>query len=131
MVSLIVIGLVGDIFIYKVGKIFNPIRVFWMIIYIPYFLWFVVLANLDVAYRVIHPELPIRPGIVKVKTSLKTDMGKVFLANSITLTPGTLTVDIIGEELFIHWINIKGDNAKEWTRTIVGKFEPILRRIFE
>jgi len=64
------------------------------------------LANLDVAFRVLHPKIPIRPGIVKVKPGIKSDMGKLLLANSITLTPGTLSMDYIGDDLYIHWINV-------------------------
>lgn len=131
LVALLAVGLAGDIFLFKVGRAFNPVRIFWMLVYIPYLIWYIVLANFDVAYRVIHPDLPIRPGIVKIKTSLTTDMAKTFLANSITLTPGTLTVDIRGDELYVHWIYVKGRDIEEWTRNIAGRFEPILRRIFE
>jgi multicomponent Na+:H+ antiporter subunit E len=60
----------------------------------------IIKANLDVALRVIKPVIPINPGIVKVKTKLKTPMGRLILTNSITLTPGTLTVDI----KMIHYI---------------------------
>ncbi len=131
VVSLLVIGLVGDIFPFKPSKAFNPVRIFWAILYIPYLLWQIILANFDVAYRVITPEMPIRPGIVKVKTSLTTDMAKTALANSITLTPGTMTVDVKGDELYIHWIYVRGDDIEDWSKRIVGKFESKLRRIFE
>jgi len=80
---------------------------------------------------VFHPEIPIRPGIVKVKTSLKTDIAKTFLANSITLTPGTLTVDFIDDNLYIHWINIISDDPEVETELIVSKFEKFLKKIFE
>ena len=106
-------------------------RLFWFLVYIPIFFWYVVVANLDVVYRVVHPEMPIHPGIVKVKTTLKSEMAKTFLANSITLTPGTLTVDINGEDLYIHWINIDTDDQAKRTAEICGRFEPLLRRIFE
>ena len=131
IVSIIIIGLVGDVFLMQPQRAFNPRRVFWFIVYIPFLLWYILLANLDVAYRVIHPNLPIRPGIVKIKTTLKTPMAKTFLANSITLTPGTLTVDIIDNVLYVHWIFIKGKDMEDWTKAIIGRFEPILRRIFE
>jgi len=132
VVAVIVVALMGNMFIQNAIRIFNPVRVFWMIIYVPYLLWFILWANIDVAYRVINPAMPIRPGIVRFKTGLKTEMGKTFLANSITLTPGTLTVDIIGDEFFVHWINVKhdGDSAKQGEE-IAGKFERMLRRIFE
>ena len=121
----------GKHFLSKWTKFFNPIRYIWLIIYIPIFLWECIKANFDVAYRVIHPGLPINPGIVKVKTKLKTDIAKVFLANSITMTPGTLTVDIIDDTLYIHWINVTSKNPAEYTHKIAGRFEKFLKRIFE
>lgn len=87
-------------------------------------------ANLDVAYRVIHPKLPIKPGIVKVKTSLKSRVGRLTLANSITLTPGTLTVDVRDDVFYIHWINVSGKNITESTDEIVKNFEKYLEVIF-
>jgi len=114
-----------------IEKLFNPIRWLYLAIYIPYFFYYCVKANLDVAMRVIHPDVPIRPGIVKVHTSLESDLAKAFLANSITLTPGTLTIDIDGQDLYIHWINIQTDDYQKRCDEIVGRFEPLLRRIFE
>lgn len=112
------------------GHLFR--RIFWILVYIPMFLWYVIIANLDVVYRVVHPDMPIKPGIVKVKTTLKNPAGRTILANSITLTPGTLTVDIDDDDyLYIHWINVKSDDVEEATRQIVAKFEGVLRRIFE
>jgi len=89
-----------------------------------------ILANLDVMYRVLHPALPIKPGIVKAKTRLTSKFARTMLANSITLTPGTLTVDIEGENLYIHWINVKSADVEEATKIIVEKFEKILEEIF-
>ena len=106
-------------------------RIFWLLVYVPIFFWYVVIANLDVVYRVVHPEMPIHPGIVKVKTTLKNPAGRAMLANSITLTPGTLTVDIVDEYLYVHWINVQAEDVEEATEKIVSKFEGMLRRIFE
>jgi multicomponent Na+:H+ antiporter subunit E len=91
------------------------------------------MANIDVAYRVLHPALPIKPGIVKVKTSLKTDTALTFLANSITLTPGTMSVDIDTDNgfLYVHWINVKDKDVEAATKIIVERFENILAKIFE
>ncbi|HIE06209.1 MAG TPA: Na+/H+ antiporter subunit E [bacterium (Candidatus Stahlbacteria)] len=112
-------------------RFLQPHRWFWFIIYIPYFIWFMIRANLDVAFRVLHPERPINPGIVKIKTTLKTDTARVFLANSITLTPGTMTCDIDGEYLYIHWIDVQAKDTEGASRIIARPFERILRRIFE
>lgn len=87
-------------------------------------------ANLDVAFRVIQPRIPINPGIVKVKTSLKTRLGRIMLANSITLTPGTLTVETDGEFFFIHWIDVTSPDIEEASREIVRKFEKYLEVMF-
>ncbi len=129
--SLLLSILLFDVFLQGSQKLVQPSRYFWFLIYLPIFFYYVVRANFDVAYRVLHPEMPIRPGIVKVRTSLKSEMGKTFLANSITLTPGTLTVDIVGDHLYIHWINIVTEDPQEETEVIVKKFEKYLRRIFE
>ncbi|MDD1673368.1 MAG: Na+/H+ antiporter subunit E [Methanomicrobiales archaeon] len=92
----------------------NPIRLILLAVYIilPFFIE-MTKANLDVAYRVI--TMKIRPGIVRVESNLRTDLGIFMLANSITLTPGTITVDIDEKthDLFIHNINIgEGDEEK-------------------
>jgi len=107
-------------------------RLFWLMVYVPVFTKALIVANLDVAYRVIHPAMPIRPGIVKVKTGLKSREGRTMLANSITLTPGTMTVDITDDGyLYIHWINVKHEDVEGATRDIVRPFERIIGRIFE
>ncbi|MBN1897449.1 MAG: Na+/H+ antiporter subunit E [Spirochaetes bacterium] len=121
----------GRYFLAVWPKVINPIRYFWFLIYIPVFLWECFKANLDVAYRVLHPGLPIKPGIVKVRTRLKTDIAKVFLANSITMTPGTLSIDIIDDYLYIHWINVASRDPAVYTKKIAGRFEKLLVRIFE
>lgn len=114
-----------------IEKLLDLRRWFFAAVYLPYFLYYCLKANLDVAFRVIHPDVPIRPGIVKVRTSLTSEMAKTFLANSITLTPGTLTIDIDGQDLYVHWINIKVDDPEKRFAVIVRRFEPLLRRIFE
>jgi multicomponent Na+:H+ antiporter subunit E len=80
---------------------------------------------------VLHPAMPIRPGIVKVKTTLKSDFAKTLLANSITMTPGTITVDIIGDDMYIHWIYIRSEDPEVYTKIITGAFEKYIKRIVE
>jgi len=128
---LIVDLLFADIFPVYAVRVFNPKRFFWLFIYFWVFLAYVIKANFDVAYRVLNIYLPIRPGIVKVRTRLTTDMARTFLANSITLTPGTLSVDIVGDHLYVHWINIVSEDPEEETEIIVRRFENLLERVFE
>lgn len=131
VVALLTIVVLWDLFPPYMTLLFEPRRLFWFFAYIPYFIYLVIRANFDVAYRVLHPDMPIRPGIVKVRTKLTKDLSKTFLANSITLTPGTMTVDIDGQYLYIHWIYVETEDMEEATKIIVGDFEDILWRIFE
>ncbi len=64
----------------------------------------IIMSNIAVAKIVLNPKMPISPGIAKFKTPLKKDVFKVFLANSITLTPGTFTIDIIDDYFYVHAI---------------------------
>ena len=114
-----------------VRKLTHPKRYFWLIIYIIYFAWECIKANFDVAYRVLHPSMPVRPGIVKVKLTLKRPLARTILANSITMTPGTITVDIIDDILYVHCIYLHDTNPENYTYNISGKFERILTKIFE
>jgi multicomponent Na+:H+ antiporter subunit E len=110
----------------------SPVRIFWFLVYIPVFFFYVIIANFDVVYRALHPDMPIKPGIVKIKTNLKTDSGITALANSITLTPGTLTVDLTDDGfLYVHWINVKSDDIEQATKCIAQRFEWFIQRIFE
>jgi multicomponent Na+:H+ antiporter subunit E len=88
----------------------NPIRLLLLAVYavIPFFIE-MARANIDVAIRVITGN--VRPGIVRVRTGMKTNLGELILANSITLTPGTLSVDVddASGDLFVHLINVPDD----------------------
>lgn len=110
----------------------SPMRLFWFIYYIFRFLHLMLIANIDVAYRVLHPSLPIEPGIVKVKTRLKNPMARLFLANSITLTPGTLVVDMEDDgTIYVHWIKVVSQDPEIAAKYIVKPFEDILAKVFE
>ncbi len=110
----------------------SPVRIFWFLLYIPVFFYYMMAANFDVVYRALHPQMPINPGIVKIKTRLKSESGITALANSITLTPGTLTVDLTDDGyLYVHWINVKSVDIQQATEQIARKFEWFLEKIFE
>jgi len=136
----IIVGIVASLitsliftrfFIKNVYKLIQPKRYGWFLVYLVVFIWECIKANIDVAYRVLHPAMPIRPGIVKVKTTLKSDMAKMLLANSITMTPGTISVDIIDDYLYIHWIYIRSEDPEVYTKIITGPFEKYIKRIIE
>jgi multicomponent Na+:H+ antiporter subunit E len=98
--------------------------------YYAFFFKELVRSNLRLAAIVLSPSLPIRPGIVKVRTRLKSRMGRLMLANSITLTPGTLTVEMDGEWLYVHWVNVESTDVEAATASIVAGFERYLEVIY-
>ncbi len=87
----------------KKGRLTEAFR---FISYMPWLLWQVFIANISIAYLAIHPKMmdKIDPQILWFKSGLKDDIALVTLGNSITLTPGTITVRIIGGEYYVHSI---------------------------
>ncbi len=81
---------------------FTAKQFFLVVYYVLYLLVDIVRANISVAMIVLNPKLPISPGLVIMKNELKKDLPRVFFANSITLTPGTITVDLEGDLLIVH-----------------------------
>lgn len=77
------------------------------LLYVPWLLWEIAVSNLHVAYLVLHPRLPVAPTLVEFDTSLQSETAQVMLAQSITLTPGTVTVDISGGRFIVHCLSAK------------------------
>ena len=78
------------------------LRVLRMGLFIPYLLWEIAKANLAIAYIILHPSLPIDPEMQQFRAGVRGAVSVMTLANSITLTPGTLTVDVDDDGLYIH-----------------------------
>ncbi len=100
------------------------------IFYYIYFFKELVKSNFRLAVIVLSPSLPINPGIVKVRTKLKSRMGRLMLANSITLTPGTMTMEIDGEWIYIHCVTVESPDIDEATAKIVAGFESYLEVMY-
>lgn len=115
--------------VYSVVR-WSPKAILYYFMYLAVFLVELVKANLNVMRLVFSPRIDIKPGIVEIKTGLKSPMGRLALANSITLTPGTLVVDIRGDSLFIHWINVSATDPVAATEEISGRFEKYLKVIY-
>ena len=80
-------------------------------VYAVWLIWQIILSNLQVAYRIMHPRLPINPQYIKVKLIGTHPLLHLIYANSITLTPGTISVDI--EDGFIHVHALSDANARD------------------
>ncbi len=111
-------------------RLFRMVNYAIVIAFLLYLAVAIVKSNLQMAVIVSRPKLAIRPGIVRIKTRLQSPIGRLVLANAITLTPGTLTVDAQGEDLFIHWVNVETEDVDSATREIAAGFERYLEVIF-
>jgi multicomponent Na+:H+ antiporter subunit E len=112
------------------GIRFSPARLYHFIRYTGVFAVELVRANINMMRYVYTPRIDIRPGIVKIKTGLKSPLGRLALANSIALTPGSLVLDIEDDVLLIHWLDVKTIDPDEATRMIAGPFEADLEKAF-
>lgn len=75
--------------------------------YVPWHVYQIIVSNFHVAYLALSPAMPIDPQIIRYKTKLESDISWVAFANSITLTPGTVTVDVSGNEFVVHALSAK------------------------
>ena len=129
--SLIVAYLSHDIFIGKADLKTETGRVFRFMKYLPWLLWEIILANFEIAYLVLSPKPLVDPQLVRFKPDLKTDLGIVTLAHSITLTPGTVTVEANEKEFVIHAIwhksaeGIIGGEMQQKVKKIEGEVKEL------
>ena len=107
----------------------HPRRLANLVVYFFVFIWEMIKANLNMARIVLSPRLPIKPGIVEIRTDLSSDAARLLLGNSITLTPGTMTMEVSGDRLYIHWVAVC-DDLSQAGAIIKGSFERWLKGVF-
>ncbi len=112
--SLVATGMTNNLLRPSMTRDFEPVpvsgawlaRTLWRFAwYIPYLAWQIVRSNVSVVYFVLHPRMPISPRLVEFETSLRMEPAQVLLAQSITLTPGTVTVDVSNGRYLVHALN--------------------------
>lgn len=113
------------------GLRISPSRLYHFIRYTGVFAVELVRANLNMMRYVYAPRIDIRPGIVKVKIGVKSPVGRLALANSIALTPGSLVVEVADDAMFVHWLDVRTTDEDEATRIIAGPFAEHLEKTFD
>lgn len=109
----------------------SPQRLWHFLVYTGVFVAEMAKANLAMLRYVWSPRIAIKPGVVEVRTRLKSPIGRLALANSIALTPGSLVLELEGDTLFVHWLDVQTDDPEEAKRLIAGPFEDHLEKVFE
>jgi multicomponent Na+:H+ antiporter subunit E len=125
--SAVVSFLSADLFMYNPQSRSHFTTGLRFLLYLPWLLYQILLSTLHVTFLALHPKMKelIDPTIVTFKTTLKTDIAKVALANSITLTPGTITIRIEGQVFYVHAISRKAAAG------LPGEMEERLAKVFE
>jgi len=120
----------------KAFWLFNPAKLFGLIYYVLIvFPVELIKANVDVAKRCFGGCKNVNPGIVKIPVDVESEYGQAMLANSITLTPGTITMEVTEEEgqtyYYVHWIDVTAPSGKEAGDAIKANLEKGVRRVFK
>ena len=123
IISFLIALLYTKLFISSKFEMINP---YYFFLYLIVLAKNLIISNFQIAKRVLSKDMKIKPAIVSVKTELKSDWKRLLLANSITLTPGTLTLDIKDDTLYIHTIELNDIKSKE---LITQEFEDIISKI--
>lgn len=108
----------------------TPAGLYHFLAYSGTFLVELVKANIAMMRVVYAPRIDIKPGVVKIRTKLKSPIGRLALANTIALTPGSLVLDIKDETLYIHWLDVQTTDLDKATEALAGPFETHLEKVF-
>lgn len=131
----ILVGIVfANITLSQPSKVFDVRRWIWTFLYaIYYFFVAEVKAHIDVIKRILHPQMPIKPGIVKIPINVETDYALTAVANSITNTPGTVVVDVDKDKkyFYVHWIDVRTIEMEKAYKEISYSFEKYAKKIFD
>jgi multicomponent Na+:H+ antiporter subunit E len=108
----------------------TPASLYHFLAYTGTFVVELVRANISMMKYVYARRIDIKPGVVKVRTRLQSPIGRLALANSIALTPGSLVLDLKDDTLFIHWLDVQSTDVDEATSVLVAPFETHLEKVF-
>lgn len=125
----------GYLLLWLVQRVLGPSnyfkKVYQVIGFVLFFIWALIRANLRVAYEVVTPPHTMRPGIVAVPLEVKTDAAITLLANLISLTPGTLSLDVSADRRVIYVHTMYVDDVEEFRREIKEGFERRVLEVFQ
>lgn len=133
-VSIVVASIFSTFVITNPSKVFDLKRWVHLLRYATYYFFVAeVKCHLDVMFRILHPKIPVKPGVVAVPYTVSSDYAITAVANSITNTPGTVVVDIdtSSKTYYVHWILVKTTRPKEAQEEISGVFEKFAKKIFD
>ena len=93
--------------------------------FLPWLVMEIAIANLQVTYQILHPALPVAPRLLRFRTALRFEPSQILLAHSITLTPGTITVDLSQGEFLVHALS-----SSQMQALAEGRMQQRIARVF-
>ena len=103
-------------------------RLHYLVIFAAVLVFNMYVASFRVLWQILRGN--INPGIVHFRTRLKTDIARVALASSITLTPGTITLDLDDDHLVVHWLDARTTHSRYAGKLIKGAHEKLLKKVW-
>lgn len=131
MVALITSVLFGKYFYTSIYKLTQFKRFYMVIPFLAFFTWQCIKANFDVAWRVIQRKIPIQPAIIKIPLVVQTELGRAILSCALSMTPGTIVIDIKEDMMYVHWIYVDKKDPDTYTTQRIRKFEKYISTIFD
>ena len=97
-----------------------PLPLSRLVLYLPWLFWEIVKSSLNITKIILDPKLPVNPRLIQYPTNLGNNTAVVLLGNSITLTPGTVTIEVSSSELLVHALDDESSSGLE-ARTMERK----------
>ncbi len=131
VVAMVTSLLFGKHFYTSIYKLEQFRRFFTVIPFMAFFTWQCVKANFDVAWRVLHCKIPIQPAIIKTPLMVQTDLARAVLSCALTMTPGTIVMDILDDCMYVHWIYADKTDPDTYAMSRIRKYEKYIQTIFD
>ncbi len=121
----------GKYFYTSIYKLVQFRRFATVIPFLAFFTWQCIKANIDVAWRVIQYRIPIQPAILKIPLLVETDLARAVLSCALTMTPGTIVIDIKDDFMYVHWIYADKKDPDNYAVSRIRKYENYIKTIFD
>lgn len=108
----------------------NMLNCLWLFLSIPILAWHIVLAGIDIILRLFKPRITVKSEIIKFKTELKSETGIVWLANTISLLPGMIAIDVDLEKSYIYILVFKNTSEEIYIQKYIDVYENIYIKVF-
>ena len=131
VIALLTSIIFGKYFYTSTYKLLQIKRFAMVIPFLAFFTWQCIKANIDVAWRVVQRKIPIKPAIIKTPLLVQTELARAILSCALSMTPGTIVMDIKEDFIYVHWIYVDEQNPEPYAMIRIRQFEKYIATIFD